>query len=109
MVVKAQHGEPAEQDFGKWYDDFKDMVSHGIIKCQNPDNNAWRIPLWWIQLQAGRHAVKGAEKGSGPPEFVIMVMDQDGKLVDTKGCSLYIRGFRSYESVCEDFPPIKWP
>ena len=108
MVVQA-HGEPGEWSFGKWYDDFKDMVQDGIIKCHNTDFNAWSIPLWWIQLQAGRHAVKGQEKGGVTPDFIIMVTDEDGKLIDTEKYHLYIRGFRSYESVCEDFPPIKWP
>ena len=108
MVVQ-QHGESAEQGFGKWYDDFRDMVSNGIIKCRNADNNAWSIPIWWVQLQAGRHAVKGAERGGGPPELVVMGMDEGGRLLDPAKCSLYIRGFRSYESVCEDFPPMSWP
>lgn len=108
MVVQV-HGEQAEQNFGKWYDDFRDMVFHSVIKCHNNDSNAWSIPVWWFQLQAGRHAARGQGVSGQAPEFVIMVMDEDGKLLDTSKCSLYIRGFRSYESVCEDFPPISWP
>lgn len=108
MVVE-KHGEHAEQGFGKWYDDFRDMVAHGMISRQNQDKNAWSIPAWWFQLQAGRYAAKGPERGGLPPEFVIMVTDENGKLVDTSKYKLWIRGFRSYESVANDFPPISWP
>lgn len=108
MVVQP-HGEPAEQGFGKWFDDFRDMVSHGIIARRSKDYNAWSIPAWWFQLQAGRYAAKGPERGGIPPEFVIMVTDEEGNLIDTSKYKLWIRGYRSYESVCEDFPPISWP
>ncbi len=108
MVVRA-HGEPAEMNFGRWYDDFRDMVERGMIPRHNKERNAWGIPAWWFQLQAGRYAAKGLERGGTPPEFVIMVTDEDGKLIDTSKHRLWIRGFRSYESVCEDFPPVSWP
>ena len=109
VMVVEKHGEPAEERFGKWFDDFRDMVAHGMIPSHNKEKNAWSIPAWWFQLQAGKYAAKGHGRPEGPPEFVIMVTDEDGKLVDTSKHRLWIRGFRSYESVCEDFPPIQWP
>ncbi len=108
MVVQV-HGEPAEQNFGRWYDDFRDMVAHGMIPRHNEEKTGWSIPAWWFQLQAGRYAAKGQEKGGNPPEFVIIVTDENGKIIDPVKCRLWIRGFRSYESFCEDFPPIKFP
>jgi hypothetical protein len=107
-MCEETHGEPVEKDFGKWYDDFKDMVASGMISRRNKEKNAWSIPAWWFQLQAGRYAAKGEELGK-IPHFVIMVTDADGKLIDTSEHRLWIRGFRSYESTCEDFPPIQWP
>ena len=98
MVVQ-RHGEPAEEKFGKWYDDFKDMVGHGMISKHNKEKNAWSIPAWWFQLQAGRYAAKGPERGGVPPEFIIMVTDEDGKLIDTSKHRLWIRGFRSWSLI----------
>ena len=69
MVVQT-HGEPAEQGFGKWFDDFRDMVSHGIIARRSKDYNAWSIPAWWVQLQAGRYAAKGPERGGEPHRYI---------------------------------------
>jgi len=107
MVVQT-YGEPAEDDFGKWFDDFRVMVKDGMIPSHNERKNAWSIPAWWFQLQAGRYAAKGHELGT-TPEFVIIVTDADGKIVDTSTHRLWIRGFRSYESFCEDIPPVQFP
>jgi hypothetical protein len=109
MAMGPEHHFEAEKNVGKWFDDFKDMVQNRMVGRQNDLFNAWAIPAWWFQLQAGRHAAKGAEKSGDQPMFIIMVTDENGKLVDTEKYRLWIRGFRSRESVCEDFPPIQWP
>lgn len=107
MTVQI-HGEPAEEGFGRWYDDFKDMVGHGLISKRNRDYAGWTVPAWWFQLQAGRYAAKGNEMGK-IPEFIFIVTDEEGKIVDPTKYKLWIRGFRSYESFCEDIPPVQFP
>jgi hypothetical protein len=102
------HGEPVEEKFGRWYDDFKGMIERGVIKKRNEEYAGWSIPAWWFQLQCGRYAAKGQETGK-IPEFVVIVTDEEGQIVDPTTYRVWIRGFRSHESFCEDFPPIQFP
>ncbi len=115
-LISVDAGMPAEEKtegkdtltVGKWYDGFKADVKSGTIQRQNPDFTGWMVPAWWVQLQAGRYAEQAARSGRSL-DFVIIVTDEKGTIVDPEKYRLYIRGFRSYESFCEDFPPINYP
>ncbi len=91
-----------------WYDDFKADVGSGDIQRQNPRFTGWEVKAWWVQMQVGRYAEQAALRGE-PVNFVVIVTDERGMIVDPETYSLYIRGFRSYESFCEDFPPVQFP
>ena len=96
------------REFGTWYDSFKDEVGTGIIKRQNPNYSGWKAPTWFMEQQIERYLDKEKELGE-KLEYVFIVTNESGAIVDPTKYRLWIRGFRSYESFCEDFPPINFP
>lgn len=106
----------------RWQDEFKKDI-HLMDKDSEDNYTGWKVDVDWLEEQVKRYkemeaAATTEEEKKEFSYFVFVVTKnkknwgdhKNEKIVDPKKkCRLWIRGFRSYESFCEEFPPIQWP
>jgi len=121
-VVSAHDNTKEGVAMSRWQDKFKDDTKV-MQKDSKEGYTGWAVDVEWLGEQVERYReMKGKAKNEEDKKkysYFVFVVTRDKhdwgehkkeKIVDTeKKCRLWIRGFRSYESFCEDFPPIQWP